>query len=107
MGRTKLTGAGAADNRDSKAREAIQQGLWALDMWADKWRESGLEVTGLAMRAPKSEGDDWLCTIRAFTEEGKVVAFEAAETAEECLRRSLAKLLNGDLKWRVDKYEQR
>lgn len=104
MARAKATGEAAIAARELASRQAIQEGLWALDSFAERWAELGFELLGISIRPPRSAGDDWLVTVKAVVMGERKVAFESGNTAEEVFRRSLAKVMNGSLQWREDKW---
>lgn len=104
MARAKGTRAAAEEAADANSRQAIQYGLWALDTRRDEWAEAGFELVGLSIRPPRSAGDDWLVSVKAVVMGERKVAFEADRLAEDVLRRTLAKMENGTLQWREDKW---
>ena len=90
---------------DFSAERQARAGLavMRLDAVLLGWRQSDYEVTGLSIRAPRGEGDEYLVTIRALgSDGGPVVAFHSSYNLMELLIGLENRLSNGDLRWKPD-----
>jgi hypothetical protein len=65
----------------------------------------GVEITGLSIRAPKGYGEEILFVIRGVDDAGtSVVAFHSSFSLVEAIRGLAARLGNGSLRWREDRF---
>jgi hypothetical protein len=93
---------GRADNNDLNAAVALQRLLWSID---GAYTEDGDGLPGwrgCSIRPPVGSGSEWLITMRGDDETGKLVAFVSGFSLEDALRRALAGLVAGSLKWKED-----
>lgn len=87
--------------RQQRAGLALQQ----LDALAQGWRSVEYELLGLSIKCPRSEGDDYLVTVRALDAAGQpVVAFHGAYNLLELLIGVSNRISNGGLRWKVDEW---
>ncbi len=66
--------------------------------------EGDLSIDSMGVRLPQYEGGDYMVTVRAVKEGVAVVGFHGADSLAESLRGVLARLSNGSMRWRDDKY---
>lgn len=74
--------------------EQVGSRLWSEDV----------ELRNITVRMPKAAGGEYLVVVRADVNDSACVAFESADTFAEVVRRVLAKLENGTVKWKDDQY---
>lgn len=75
-----------------------------IDCWG--WAAMGLLVRAVKLYPPKVEGGDWTGIVSAEVEGVRSVAFVSSPRVEDVIRLVAAGLLNGSLKWRVDRYAE-
>lgn len=66
--------------------------------------EDDVVVTGLTIRHPLDEGEDYLITMRAIRAGEKIVAFHDGSSMFEVLEGLVNRLRNKSLRWKKDKY---
>lgn len=66
--------------------------------------EEGLVFTGMTVRAPRDNGEDYFVIVRATQDGQQVVAFHSAETLASAVGGALRKFYNRTHKWREDAY---
>lgn len=72
------------------------------------YRNISMQVTGLSIRAPRVQNDDFLVTVKAIDADGAPwVAFHGSPDLLDALRGVWNRLGNGSLKWREDRPFQR
>lgn len=69
------------------------------------YRELAVDVVGFSVKGPQQRGDEVLIVVRGFDAEGApVVAFHSAYTTIDAIRGLAARLNNGTLQWKADKF---
>lgn len=107
MSGSKGSAADRADRGDLNAAVAFQRLLWQVDGAYEDDGDGLPGWRGMSVRPPPGIGQEWLVTMRGDDETGKVVAFVSGFTLEEALRRALAGLIAGNLKWKEDNWNGR
>lgn len=65
----------------------------------------GVALKGFSVKAPPEERGEYLLVLRGLDPEGvPVVSFTSATTLEECFRSAVARMRNGQMRWREDEY---
>lgn len=85
--------------------QACGQALDDVGLAMAGFRDLSVDVTGMSIRGPRHEGDEFLLVIRGLDEENRpVVAFNSAHHLDEAFISLQARLRNGSLKWRPDEF---
>lgn len=93
------------DYSDDRCRKA-GRALLEFDAVMQGYRQSQVELTGLSIRAPRVEGEDYLMTLRAVDDAGApLVGWNGAYNLLELWISSWGRFSNGKLKWREDDRE--
>jgi len=71
----------------------------------ERLAEGMTEVVSFSVRLPQYAGGEYLVVVRAIQDGKPVVGFHSADTLSEVLRGVLARLTNGSIKWKADKYD--
>lgn len=80
--------------------------LWRIERLAADFEGRDLRITAINVRAPRSEGEDWLVTIKAETEDQKrFVGFNGSPSLAEALMGAQARFDNGQIKWKEDNWQ--
>lgn len=66
--------------------------------------ENDLSIDSMSLRLPQYVSGDYLVTVRARKEGVAVVGFHGADSMAEVLRGVMARLENGSMQWKDDKY---
>jgi hypothetical protein len=90
---------------DIQALEATGLAVAELDAHMQGWRQWPIQVTGLSVRGPRTQGDEYLATVRGVDAEGvKCVAWHSAMSLGDLLRGVTARAKNGTLTWKIDEW---
>jgi hypothetical protein len=74
-------------------------------MMLERLFEDDIEILGLSVRVPSGEGEEYFIVVRARVGNDKRVGFNSATTFVEALRGTLARIENGSMIWKEDKYD--
>lgn len=69
--------------------------------------EDDIIVTGLSIRHPLDEGEEYLITVRAIIGGAPMVAFHAGASMFEVLEGLVNRMRNKSLKWKGDAYAKK
>jgi len=90
------------------SNEAARKCGWAvmeLSVHMQGYRDWPMRVTGMSIRGPRVEGDEFLITVRALDAEGAAfVGFHGAYDLQDAIRGVKERVQNGTMKWRVDEW---
>lgn len=85
--------------------ERVGRSVFKLGCYFSGEKVHEYEFVGMSVRFPDQGSDEFLVTLRALDHEGApVVAFHAAPNLDEVLKGLLARIENGQLKWKADKW---
>lgn len=86
----------------------LQQGgnsVQVLDGLFQGWHTTDKEYVGMSVRFPRTEGDDYLATLRALDSDGQpIVCFHGAYNLLELLIGLRKRIDAGTLKWKPDEW---
>ncbi len=74
------------------------------DRHIGEYFDADILVTGMSIRHPMDEGQDYLVTLRAVVSGDAKVAFHAGATFQEVLVGLINRMKNRSLKWKDDGY---
>lgn len=90
-----------------EAFDAAGLALGQIGRAMEGFRDLAVDVIGLSIRGPRSQGDEFFVTVRGLDADGqRWVAFHSAFTLTDLIRGVDARLSNGTLKWREDQFER-
>jgi hypothetical protein len=90
--------------RDESARK-VGYAIMLYDHVCSAYWRGSYEITGLSLRAPQTEGGEFLVVVRGFDHEGApVVGFHSALSAGEALAGAARRLADGTIKFKPDAY---
>jgi hypothetical protein len=71
------------------------------------YRQWQVHVTGLSVRGPKAQGDEFLVTVRAVDAEGKKwVGFNSAMELHDAITGAIVRVQNDTMRWKEDTWER-
>lgn len=76
-----------------------------FDMMLERLFEDDIEVYGMSIKVPVSEGEDYFVVVRARVGNDRKVGFGNGASFAEALRGTLARIENGSMRWKDDQYE--
>lgn len=82
----------------------LAETLVRFERLADRLWEEGTYLTNISIRLPDDDHADYLMVVRGRNGDGQVVGFTSSDTLRDTVRRGIASLENGTLKWQEDKY---
>jgi len=77
---------------------------WRVERSLERLDNDDCWVRDIRFRAPAGDGGAWQVVVRATKDAQKVVAFGDGATFAEALRGVIARLENGSIQWKEDKY---
>jgi hypothetical protein len=83
---------------------AASQVLRLERIWA-RLMDGDVRVTNINLKLADYEGGEVFVIVKAVTGDQKIVGFTSGSNALDAVRRAVASLENGSMKWREDKYE--
>lgn len=76
-----------------------------IDATMQGWRTVTIQLVGFSVRGPRSDGDEYLVTLRGVDEAGApVVAFQNGTNLLDVMTTIGSRLANGSFKWRPDEF---
>lgn len=95
----------AQNDYTSEGFAKIGEAVATLGVLMNQYRDLEVYPVGLSIRAPNTRGGQFLFVLRGETvDEQRVVAFHDALEIGEGFRGLMARLQNGSLQWREDKF---
>lgn len=87
-------------------REAVRltEEMYELERRQWLWEQDGVILRGMNVRAPALEGLEWLIVVRIEHDGRRQVGFCSGGSLGACLHLAIARLLNGTMNWKDDKY---
>lgn len=80
------------------------QQLIRFEGMIERLDSNDVEVQGLSIRLPRTEGEDYLITVRGVVSGQRSVCFHAGITLAAALRGALARMENNTVRWKDDGY---
>lgn len=71
---------------------------------AERAWDNDLYLRGMTVRFPDGVRGEYLVVMKADGAQGAQVAFVSSDTLLDAIRKAVASLENGSLKWKEDKY---
>jgi hypothetical protein len=87
-------------------KEAIRvwEALIRLSYMSERLEKAGMKMGSITLRPPASEGSDWLGIVRMSMQDAPYVGFISGREIGAVLNSMVAKLENGSMAWKEDKY---
>lgn len=95
-----------ARDAERKEQEGVYFGVLALGLFHEERCESGMELTGLKLRPPRSRGDDWMVVVTANRMGVAQVLYESGTKPELLLLKVFKLLDTGEGNWKDDKFKK-
>lgn len=90
-------------SREQQAR--VGECIMHLSAHMQGYRVWQVSVTGLSIRGPKAQGNEFLITLRGIdAEQQKWVAFHSSFELGDAIRGAITRAMNGTLTWKEDKF---
>lgn len=83
----------------------LAEQVYRMERVLDRLDGDNVFIKGLRFRPPFGEGDQWLGVVTADIEGVPKVGFVSDETFASTVRKAVAMLENGSMKWRDDEYK--
>jgi hypothetical protein len=75
-----------------------------FDTMIERLFDNDMEISGMSIRVPSGEGEDYFVVVRARIGNDAKVGFNSDATFAGALRGTLARIENGSMRWKDDDY---